>query len=113
MFQDIKKMNIPFSKSKINWLWMVLLIAAPIILWILPASFFDDKKTICPSKVFFDVECLGCGITRAVMHFHHFDFDDAIYFNRLVFFVYPGLVIQWFIWIYKAAKNTGLILTKS
>jgi Protein of unknown function (DUF2752) len=101
------------SNKKINGLWMVLLLAAPIILWVLPAGFFDDKQTICPSKLFFDVECLGCGITRAVMHFHHFDFDDAIYFNRGVFVVYPALVILWFVWVFKAFKKAGVITAKA
>jgi len=50
-------------------------------------------------------------MTRAVMHLHHFDFDDAVYFNRGVFIVYPALVIIWCVWVYKvfarirAARN--------
>jgi hypothetical protein len=44
-------------------------------------------------------------MTRAVMHFHHFEFDDAIYFNRASFIVYPALVVVWTMWTFKAWKK--------
>ena len=75
---------------------MTLLLALPFLGWLLPADYFDDANiTLCPSKLFFDWECLGCGITRAVMHFHNFDFGAAIYYNALVVGVYPFLLWLW------------------
>jgi hypothetical protein len=91
----------------INIAWLILLILAPLVLWLLPAGFFDseDGLVLCPSRALFNFECLGCGMTRAVMHFHHFEFDDAIYFNRASFIVYPALVVVWTMWTFKAWKK--------
>ena len=97
-----------FSKSNktITWLWLIALVAVPIVLWILPADAFDNGSVIlCPSRLFFNFECLGCGMTRAIMHFHHFQFDDAIYFNRGSFVVYPALVVLWIVWVIRAVKK--------
>lgn len=103
------ELNSSFKNRFITWGWLAFLILAPIVLWILPADFFDNGQAICPSKLFFDIECLGCGMTRAVMHFHHFDYDSAIYYNTGVFLVYPALVILTCIWAYKASRKLGLI----
>lgn len=110
---DAVNQDSSFKNKTLTKLWLLALLLAPIVLWILPAGFFDDGQAICPSKLFFDIECLGCGMTRAVMHFHHFNFDDAIYFNRGVFIVYPVLVILWCTWVYQAAKKLGYIKRKS
>ena len=89
--------------------WLVALLACPIILWLLPGDFFDNTGIeLCPSKAFFDIECFGCGLTRAVMHFHHFEFDDAVFYNILVFVAYPLLVVQWGYWVYKSYKRVTL-----
>lgn len=91
----------------LNSIWLILLILTPLALWILPGDFFDseDGLILCPSRALFNFECLGCGMTRAVMHFHHFQFDDAIYFNRGSFLVYPALVAVWVMWTVKAWKK--------
>jgi len=87
-------------------IWLTALIAVPVILWILPGDFFDNGKVgLCPSKLFFDFECLGCGITRAVMHFHNLQFSDAIYYNYGVVVVYPILIIMWLIFVKASMQN--------
>ena len=90
-------------------IWLTSLLAFPIILWILPGDFFDHGKLdLCPSKIFFDFECLGCGITRAVMHFHNFQFADAIFYNYGVIIVYPILVVIWLIFVKASMQNLGI-----
>jgi len=100
-----------FLRNRIvKWVWLVALLVFPFVLWLLPSGFFDDAGIeLCPSKFLFDIECLGCGITRAVMHFHHLEFEEAAYFNKFVFFVYPFLVFLWFSWTYGTAKLLNLI----
>ncbi|MAT53897.1 MAG: hypothetical protein CMN32_05405 [Saprospirales bacterium] len=93
------------SKLKLEKLWLTALLAVPVVLWLLPRTFFDSGVAICPSKVFFDIECLGCGMTRAVMHLHHLDIDEAVYYNAGVLVVYPALVILWFVWVYRSVKR--------
>jgi hypothetical protein len=101
-------------KKHIYNFWLVSLLLAPIVLWILPADFFDNGADICPSKIFFHVECFGCGITRAVMHLHHFEFEEAIYYNYGVVVVYPLLFIIWIKWTKDALQHAvwGKYLSK-
>ncbi len=98
-----------FSKKSFYWLWLVALVTAPIILWFLPSTTFDsDQFPFCPSRVLFDIECMGCGMTRAAMHFHHFEFEDAIFYNTGIVLVYPLLVWMWVKWINQATIGIGL-----
>lgn len=92
-----------------QWTWLVLLLLTPIVLWILPSDFFDDSDVIlCPSRLFFNIECFGCGMTRAVMHMHHLEIEDAIFYNNGVVVVFPALVVIWAMWVYKAARQLRL-----
>jgi hypothetical protein len=100
----------PSKKLLLARLWLAALLAAPIVLWILPSDFFDNGEIItCPSRLFFDIECLGCGMTRAVMHMHHLEFADAMYYNTGVAVVFPALVLLWLYLVRKAAQNSGVL----
>ncbi len=93
------------TKRLLTWLWLIFLLALPVTLLLLPADFFDEGEAICPSKRFFDVECLGCGMTRAVMHLLHLDFDMALYYNPGSFVVVPILGLIWLKWLWTAVKD--------
>lgn len=95
-------------KGKLNWVYLIFYVITPIILLILPNDYFDSGETLCPSKRFFDIECYGCGMTRAIMHLIHFDFDSALYYNQLSFIVAPVLAIFWVKWTISAAKDVGI-----
>ena len=64
-------------------------------------------------RVFFDFECRGCGMTRAVMHLMHFDLDSAVYFNRGSVFIFPLLVYVWWLWVKDAAILSGFLEKKA
>ncbi len=97
-------------KNNLDKIWLGLLLIQPIALWLLPGDFFDNTGfEICPSKFLFNIECLGCGMTRAVMHMHHFEFSDAIFYNYGVVAIYPALVVVWFIWVKRAATRLGIL----
>ncbi len=68
---------------------------SPIVLMLLPVNFFDNGESICLSKLLAGIECYACGLTRATMHFIHFDFQKAWEFNKLSFIVVPMLFPLW------------------
>ena len=98
------------SRKKLEWLWLAALLLFPIVLWILPSTFFDgpDGVVVCPSRLFFNIECYGCGMTRAVTHLHHGELEDAVYYNTLSPFVYLGLVVLWSVWVRRSLKQLGV-----
>lgn len=95
-------------KKKFYKIYFVLLILTPIILILLPSSFFDSGDSVCISIMFFDKECYGCGMTRALQHLIHLDFTNAIAFNKLSFIVLPLLIML----LIKELKRILLILRK-
>ena len=70
-------------------------IVMPFILLILPSTFFDKGESVCLSKSLTGYECYACGLTKATMHFIHFEFQEAWAFNKLSFIVVPLLFPLW------------------
>lgn len=70
-------------------------ILLPVVLLALPSTFFDNGRSLCVSQLLLHTECPGCGITRSIMHFIHFEFAEAWAFNKLVIVVLPLLVFVW------------------
>jgi hypothetical protein len=62
---------------------------------ILPIDYFDKGESLCLSVRLFNTECLGCGLTRAIMHLLHFDFETAWNYNKLSVFILPLLMMFW------------------
>jgi Protein of unknown function (DUF2752) len=96
------------ARFKKTWQYtqVALFLGVPLLLLHLPATFFDKGQTLCPSKLFFNVECLGCGITRATMHLLHGDWQTAIYYNMLSIPLLPILVYAWYDLFKTALKST-------
>jgi hypothetical protein len=67
----------------------------PLVLIVLPATFFDKGQSVCLSVLLADTTCPGCGITRAMQHFLHFDFAAAYHFNKMSVIIFPLLVYLW------------------
>ncbi|RIY36239.1 hypothetical protein CKY20_07030 [Capnocytophaga canis] len=72
-----------------------VVVTIPIVLMFLPADYFDRGQSVCLSKTLAGIECWGCGLTRAIMHFIHFEFEEAWMFNKLVVIVVPLLFVVW------------------
>lgn len=86
---------------------LVFIAAAPVVLLLLPAGFFDNGKSLCLSQVLFDVECYACGMARACMHLIHLDFEEAYAYNMLSFIVLPLLAVIWVQWFLKERRALG------
>lgn len=75
--------------------WKIALIAIPVTLVFLPIDFFDSGETVCLSMKIFNLECPGCGMTRAFMHLIHGDIEGAIDYNVFVIIVFPIVFLLW------------------
>ena len=84
-----------FNHNIFKIIIITILLSGPLILFILPADYFDQGKSACLSVVFFDLECYGCGMTRATMHLIHLEFFKAFEYNKLVILVFPLLLLWW------------------
>jgi hypothetical protein len=74
---------------------LIGLLFIPIVLIALPKDFFDQGQSICLSVLLLDTTCYGCGMTRAIQHLIHLDFQSAYTFNKLSFIVLPLLIGVW------------------
>jgi hypothetical protein len=74
---------------------ITITMATPFVLILLPSDYFDKGESICLSKMLAGMECYACGLTRATMHFVHFEFQKAWEFNKLSFIVVPMLFPLW------------------
>ena len=83
-------------KKNFQKLELIILILIPIILFLLPANFFDSGKSICLSVFLFDSECYACGLTRAIQHLIHLDFSIGYGYNKLSIIVLPLLIFSYF-----------------
>jgi hypothetical protein len=91
-------------KEKLFLLKLVAYITLPIIVYMLPIDYFDKGETVCLSMRLANIECYACGMTSAVKHLLHFDFETAYAYNMLSFVVTPLLSIMWVGWFWKDAK---------
>ncbi len=95
------------KKEQLKVAGIVLVFIAGIVLLILPADFFDTGQSLCVSVLLFDMECYGCGMTRAIQHLIHLDIQEAYHFNKLAFAVLPlsmYLIIADAVKLYKKMK---------
>jgi hypothetical protein len=85
------------KRYKKYWLYIKItgMIVMPLALIILPGDFFDAGRDVCLSKLLLDIECYGCGMTRAIMHIIHLDFGNAWLFNKISFIVFPIISYLW------------------
>ena len=74
---------------------LLVLLAIPVVVLALPASFLDQGESLCLSQRLFALECYGCGMGRALMHLAHLNFQMAYDFNPLSFIVLPLLGLVW------------------
>jgi hypothetical protein len=82
-------------KTTVFYIRVIITIISPFILLFLPANYFDQGDSICLSKMLLNYQCYACGLTKATMHFIHFEFEKAWSYNKLVFIVVPMLVPLW------------------
>ena len=84
---------------------LATLILIPVVLLGLPANFFDAGQSLCLSVLLFQQECFACGITRAIMHLLHLEFEEAFAYNMMSFIVLPALIVLWGVYLKTAIRR--------
>ena len=72
-----------------RYVFVLTIITAIIILYNLPETLFKselNEYSYCIHKQIFGINCPGCGLTRAIFYFIHFDYKKAILLNPTVVF---------------------------
>ena len=59
----------------------------------------------CPSRIFFGIDCPGCGGMRGTYSLLHGDVSSAINHNALLLGVYPLLVSLWLLWVLRVWRQ--------
>jgi hypothetical protein len=59
----------------------------------------------CPSRVFFGIDCPGCGGMRGTYSLLHGDISSTVNHNALLLGLYPMLVASWFLWVLRTWKQ--------
>jgi hypothetical protein len=67
----------------------------PAALYFVPLEWLKTQDSICLFKNLTGYECLGCGMTRAILSATHFQFENAFHYNKLFLIVFPLLVYIW------------------
>ncbi|SRR6056297_599048 len=80
------------NKVRLKIAGLLLFYIFSIVLLFLPPDYFDSGQSICVSVLLFDIQCYACGLTRAIQHLIHFEFQEAFALNRLVVIVFPLIV---------------------
>jgi hypothetical protein len=107
--------KISLSKKQrvaLNWATLVFLIVVPIVIISLPIDYFDHGPSLCLSKVFFDLECYACGLTRGCKYLLHLDFETAFAYNMGSFIALPLVSILWAKWFIAQVKLNRSLRTQ-
>jgi hypothetical protein len=59
----------------------------------IPTAWLERAPSLCTYKRLFGIECLGCGMTRAMSCLLHGDLAAALAYNKLVMAVFPLMVL--------------------
>lgn len=70
-------------------------IGIPVLLLCLPATFFDEGRSISLFELAGVEDYYSKGMTKAVMHLIHLDFSTAWEYNKLSFIVFPLIAWVW------------------
>ncbi|MGI6595846.1 MAG: DUF2752 domain-containing protein [Elusimicrobia bacterium] len=79
------------KKTILVYRMVVLYLLLPVSLFFIPLSSVNKLHSICLYKNLFEIECPGCGITRAVLYVIHCRLSEAIALNKLIVIVFPLL----------------------
>ena len=94
-----------FKNKKISLGEIIIIISPFLILIIRKILLFFGIHNICLWKILTGHNCLGCGITQAIVFILKLDFLNAYQSNKFVYVVFPLLLYIWLKNVYKIVKK--------
>ena len=85
---------------------ILLVFAAALVFYNIPKKYLGDAYPICLYRITLGKKCLGCGTTRAIWSVLHFNFKEAMEYNKLIVVIFPLLAGCCISWIMKN-RDTG------
>jgi len=86
------RFNIALTTKTVSFVVLGLMLL--IVHFNAPNILFYNDLGFCIHKKALGVECPGCGMTRAIHFFLHFEFSKAAHFNLAVFGFFSFLISQ-------------------
>jgi hypothetical protein len=74
---------------------IVLLIAAPLSIALVSPAWVNAGPALCPHKLFTGADCMGCGLTRAMVALLHGHPSEAFAYNKGIVVAAPVLAFFW------------------
>lgn len=75
---------------------LIFVILSPVLAYVVASLLIKyNDSPICIWKNVFNVECWGCGLTRAFQAFCNLNFEKAWEYNNKIFIVLPVLFCVW------------------
>jgi len=88
------------SRYKKQVIKILLVFTAVLVFYNIPKKYLGDTYPVCLYRITLGKKCLGCGTTRAIWSVLHFNFKEAVEYNKLIVIIFPllaGCCISWII----------------
>ena len=72
--------------KKIRFYRFIIYLLLLIFIYSVPLEWIDNQR-LCIWYHLFNLDCLGCGFTRAFFHFMHAQFYEAFAYNKMILFL--------------------------
>jgi hypothetical protein len=90
--------------SIIRAVTIALFLAIPLLIAIVDQDWVNDRPTLCLHKRFTGEDCMGCGLTRAMVALMHGHLGEALTFNRGIVIAAPVLGALWLRELHRHAR---------
>ncbi|MGL4761153.1 MAG: DUF2752 domain-containing protein [Sarcina sp.] len=90
----------------------VLLILGVILIYVIPLSYVEGRS-FCLFYNLFEIECLGCGFSRAFFNMTRLNLVKAIKYNKMILVLGPFAILmliselKYLIYSFKKKKDDG------
>lgn len=84
---------------------LLALLLIPVALYLVPLENIYNGESLCLFKRCMNIECWGCGITRAFFSVLHGYFALAWEYNSLIIILFPLSAWLWSKEVFKACKE--------